>query len=148
LRAIGTAGLGLIAVLALSACGSPPPLSLVQLRTRATAICTATSRRTGRLAPPASAPAAASFLERGADLLAAESRQLRALHAPAADATAFTRALADLDATIAGLRAGAGALRQGDPAIEVKQFQPRIAQLEARQDQSWQVLGIPACAAH
>ena len=148
MRRLAALAVVLAALPVLSGCGSKPSLSLVQLRQQATAICTATARRTGRLTPPASAPAAAGFLDRGATLLAEEARALRKLQAPAGTAPAYARALASLDATIAGLRAEASALRRGDPSIEIRRFGPQIPPLETRQTEAFQELGMPACGAH
>jgi len=131
-------------------CGSnpaPPPLSLISLRTAATAICAATSTKTGRISPPASAAGAAAFLARGATLLKGESDQLRRLRAPAEWESEYRTALADLDSTVSELARAASDLRTGDPVIEIRLVRQRLPALQTKQDQSWKALGIPACEA-
>jgi hypothetical protein len=138
---IGRAGVGALAAAALAGCGSSA-LSPAQIRSRATNICTATARRTGRIATPTSPNDAATFLNRGITAIDREVVVLRAMHAggtarTAVDGTAAE--LATLRFTLKGLQA------ENDPVVAIKTLQARLEPIEQRTNAAWRSLGIPAC---
>jgi hypothetical protein len=136
------AGLGLVAAMTLTGCGSSS-LSPSQLRAVATRTCTLSARQLDRIATPTSAAAGQRFVDQGAHALGREVSELRAVHATGTfgEAVRLTgEELAALDFTVHGLRAG------NDPVVAIKTLQSRLGPIEARADEIWRSLHIPACA--
>ena len=140
-RWIARTGAGALATLALASCGSSS-LSPAQIRSRATKICTATARRTGKIATPASPDGGLVFLNRGIAAIDREVTQLRALHATGTARTAVDGTAAELAAlrfTLKGLHAS------NDPVITIKTLERRLAPIEQRTNAAWRKLDIRAC---
>jgi hypothetical protein len=138
---IGRAGVGTLTAAALAGCGSSA-LSPAQIRTRATHICTATARRTGKIATPTSPDDAVAFLNRGIAAIDREVVALRAMHASGTAKTAVDGTAAELGAlrfTLKGLQA------ENDPVVAIKTLQARLAPIEQRANAAWRSLDIPAC---
>ena len=130
---------------AIAGCGSTS-LSTRQLRSDASRICASAARTAVKIVPPSSPSAGAAFLRRGAAVLGPELSQLRTLHPPNAMARDYRTALGDFSEIVAAIREGARALASGgDPVIEIKTLQQRLADSEQRADAAWKALGIPAC---
>ena len=138
---VARAGVAALATLAVAACGSSS-LSAAQIRTRATKICTATARRTGKIATPASPSGGVGFLNHGISAISLEVAQLRALHATGMARTAVDGTAAELAAlrfTLKGLHA------DNDPVITIKTLERRLAPIQQRTNAAWRELDIPAC---
>jgi hypothetical protein len=138
---IGRAGLGALTAAALAGCGSSA-LSPAQIRSRATNICTATARRTGKIATPTSPNDAVAFLNRGITAIDREVAALRAMHATGAAKTAVDGTAAELAAlrfTLKGLQA------ENDPVVAIKTLQVRLGPIEQRTNAAWRSLDVPAC---
>jgi hypothetical protein len=130
---------------ALAGCGSAS-LSTRQLRGDASRICSFAARTAVKIVPPSSPAAGAAFLRRGAAVLGPELSQLRTLHPPSAMERDYRTALGAFSEIVAAIREGARALASGgDPVIEIKTLQQRLADPEQRADAAWKALGIPAC---
>lgn len=138
---LARAGVGALATLALAACGSSS-LSAAQIRSRATKICTATARRTAKIATPTSPAEAVAFLNHGIAAIGLEVSQLRALHATGTAQTAVDGTAAELAAlrfTLKGMHA------DNDPVITIKTLERRLAPIQQRTNAAWRKLDIPAC---
>jgi hypothetical protein len=140
--ALAAAGL----VLAVAGCGGGDSLSAKDLRTGAGSICAAARAQTNRIAAPSSPAGAALFLTRGVAVLRSERPQLQTLRPPdelghtwsnAMDA--FSQRLAAVSATVRDLARG------GDPVTAMKALQHKLTPIEAREDDAWQHLEVPAC---
>jgi hypothetical protein len=140
-RRVARTGAAALATLALASCGSSS-LSAAQIRSRATKICTATARRTGKIDTPASPGGGVAFLNRGIAAINLEVNQLRAMHATGTARTAVDGTAAELAAlrfTLKGLHA------DNDPVIAIKTLERRLAPIEQRTNTAWRTLDIPAC---
>lgn len=138
---IGRAGVGALTAAALAGCGSSA-LSSAQIRSRATNICTATARRTGKIATPTSPDDAATFLNRGITAIDREVVALSAMHPTGTAKTAVDGTAAELAAlrfTLKGLQA------ENDPVVAIKTLQARLGPIEQRTNAAWRSLDIPAC---
>jgi len=132
--------------LALAGCGSTP-LSLIQLRARAGAICTVSERRAAAIRAPRSPARAGAFLVAGIRTLEPEVRQLARLSAPAGTRSLYRGAIASVRAELSTLRGAVASLRAGGAASDVfGALERRLAPLERRADGAWRALGMPACA--
>jgi hypothetical protein len=137
--------LSVVSALALTACGSSS-LSDTQLRTSAGRICTTANRGTARVPSPTRPADAAAYLSRGVAVLAPELTQLRALHAPSDLAGDYRVAVDAAAAELAALRSAIKGLKTGgDPVVEIKTLQHRLAPLEARADNAWRSVDVDAC---
>ena len=140
-RACGLVTFGLIAALALAACGAGS-LTPAQVRARAGRICVNAANHLDAIRAPTATSGAQMFLRRGTAVLAPEVRGLRALHARGPVASA-ARAL---DGELAALRAALTGLRAGhDPVVAITTLQQQLAPLELRVNAAWRELRIPAC---
>ena len=131
-------------LMALIGCGGAP-LSLIQLRDRAGAICHAADRRLTAIPPPATPAGTRRFLSAGLAAMTPEVQHLRRLSASKdasdvyRDAVQATSAeLADVRRAVAALRAGAG------PVSTLRGLQAQLAPLENQADGAWQALEVPA----
>jgi len=143
-RALGRAG-SLAGILMVVGCGSSP-LSLGDLRSQASRICSASSARLERIPAPASPAKAGAFLTQGLATLHPELSQLQALQPANADAaiydatlTSFSRQLSYVTDAIHGLHRGE------DPLTVLKTLQHEISLVQSQENGGWQALGIPAC---
>lgn len=133
-------------VVGLSGCGSSGPTT-EQLRTRASAICTAAARQTGAIPTPILG-AVEPFLARGEAVLRVELGRLRALQPPAASATRYRRALDTVAQEVGELeRTRAELARGADQVDTVRALQRRLGALESESAAAWRALDIPACRA-
>ena len=140
-RASGLAALGLIAAVALAACGNSS-LTPAQVRARAGRICINAANHLDAIRAPTAASGAQTFVRRGIAVLAPEVRRLRALQTrgPVAGAVrALDGELAALRGTLTGLRSG------NDPVVAFKTLQRQLAPLELRVNAAWRTLRIPVC---
>ncbi len=140
--ALAAAGL----VLAVAGCGGGDSLSAKDLRTGAGSICAAARAQTNRIAAPSSPAGAAVFLTRGVAVLERERSQLQTLKPPddlrsawTTAMSAFSRRLAAVSRTVHDLRGG------DDPVTAMKTLQQKLTPIEAREDDAWQQLEVPAC---
>ena len=143
---IGPAALGLLLGLSLclSGCGSTD-LSSGQLHSRASSICSATARLTGRIRAPSSPQGGAAFLSQGIAVLGAELAQLRALHT---QSPAYRRAVTATDEEVKALQFALKGLRTGnDPVVTIKTLEQRLAPLQRGAAAAWRSLRIPKCVA-
>jgi hypothetical protein len=142
----GLLGAGVALALGVAGCGGDT-LSSQDLRTKATTVCSAATKRINLIAMPTSSTGGITFLKRGAAILRPELAALVRLHPPRAATTTYagslsglTQAVSALDATVAGLARG------DDPAVAFKSLQQQLAPIELQANQGWQALDIPACA--
>jgi hypothetical protein len=131
---------------ALTACGSAPAPSLVQLRKQGTSVCTRADRSFGRIATPGGEAAGAAFLRHGIAVLGPELRLLRTLTAPAEADDVYQSAISALASELTALKAAIHALaRQQDPVIAFKSLEHRMHPLATQANRAWQALEMPAC---
>ncbi|MBV9818532.1 MAG: hypothetical protein JOZ07_09315 [Solirubrobacterales bacterium] len=129
----------------LAGCGSGA-LSDRQLHSRATAICKRASARTDRIASPAMPSGSARFLSAGIAAIDPELTALRRLHAPGDMADDYRDALSASGAELAALRSSLHGLRAGDDAVTaIKSLQQQLEPAEARAQDAWSALHLPAC---
>jgi hypothetical protein len=141
------AAVAVLGVVALSGCGSSA-LSAGQVRSAATAACTAASRRTDQLPTPTQPSQSAAFLRGGIAALAPELTALAGLRPVPAQSADWSRALRAQDAELAALRAALRSLQRGaDPVATIAGLQRRLTPLEERAGGAWRALGVAACAA-
>jgi hypothetical protein len=134
----------LLAVLVVG-CGSAE-LSDVQLRQRATELCSTANRQTDRIATPPTPSAGVGFLDRGIVVFRSELARLRMLRPPSdlapayhTSVGAFSEELSDLESSARKLRAGA------DPVAQFRLLERELAPLEATENRAWSTLRVPAC---
>jgi hypothetical protein len=135
----------LVAVLVVGGCGSSP-LSLGDLRSQASRICSASSARLARIPTPASPAQAEAFLGRGIAALHPELSQLQALQPPSDDAAVYRATLTSFSTQLSYLTEAVHDLRSGeDPLIALKTVQREISTVQSQENGGWQALQIPAC---
>jgi len=134
----------LLAVL-IAGCGSTE-LSDVQLRKRATEVCSTANRQADRIATAPTPAAGIAFLDRGIAVFKPELARLRTLKPPSDLASdyrtsvgAFSQELSDLELTVHKLRAGE------DPVAAIRLLERWLEPLEATENQTWSALQVPAC---
>ena len=121
-------------------------LSAKDLRTGATAICAAARAQTNRIPAPASPAGATVFLTRGVTVLKTERSQLQTLKPPDDLKQTWTTAMGAFSRRLAALSTTARDLAGGDdPVTAMKTLQEKLTPIEAREDDAWQQLGVPAC---
>lgn len=129
-----------------SACGGVDKPTLAQLRSRATLICFAASQQSARIVTPTWNAGSQEFLKHGIGVLAPELRALRLLTPPTGAEEVYANALTAFSGELGALSRAVEALAQsGDPVLTFKALQHRLSPLEARADDAWQALQIPAC---
>jgi hypothetical protein len=142
-----TASAATLVALGLAGCGGSTSLSEKQLRSRATALCSAAARRAGRIPTP-KAPDGDGivFLKRGIGALKPELAALRTLRAPSelsavykASLEAFSKKIDALEKTVHKLHSGE------DPVVAWRTLQEHLTRLEATEDGAWRALQVPAC---
>ena len=134
-----------LAILAVSACGSMS-LSLVQLRTRATAICDRANRRMRAISPPKAESEAKAFLEQGASALASELDQLKPLSTSGAAGSVYRTAVSAVSGELAALQGAVKELGAGQLAVPVlRSLEQRLSPLQTQADGAWRALDIHAC---
>lgn len=139
--------LALLVGTGIAGCGGSSSLSVSQLRTRATRICTVAQRRTERISTPTLPGEGPRYLSRGIAVLTPELGDLRELSAPSGMAADFRTGVKALSAELRALRSSLNGLDTGnDPVVAIKTLQSQLAPLEARAGSAWVSLGIPACA--
>jgi len=144
----GLASVLATATLLLAGCGGAS-LSLIQLRSRASAICTAADRKLQAIPPPGSASNAGRFLSRGIGALAPEVRGLKALQVSGDARGVYTTGVRSVSAEVNALRAAARGLARAESTVSAfNSLQTRLGPLQKQADQAWQALGIPACTTH
>ncbi len=144
MRAVRRAGT-LAGVLLVVGCGSSP-LSLGDLRSQASRVCSASNVRLDRIPTPASPAQAEAFLTRGLAALRSELTQLQALQPPNEDAAVYRATLTSFSRQLSYLRDAIDDLRRGeDPLVALKTLQHEISSLQSQENAGWQALGIPAC---
>ncbi len=147
-RGCSAAGVLATAALLLAGCGSSS-LSLVQLRSRATAICATADRRLQAIPPPASEADGIRFLGRGIGALTPQVRGLKALSPPSEVRADYTRAVQAMSSELTALGSAVGSLRGGaDPVATFRALESRVRPLQAQADSAWRALQIPACTTH
>jgi hypothetical protein len=144
MRRAGAVLAPLLAVL-VAGCGSAE-LSDVQLRNRATRLCSTANRQADRIVTPATPSAAVAYLDRGIAVFRPELARLRTLRPPSDLATvyrtsvgAFSQELSALELTVRKLHGGA------DPVSAMRTLERHLAPLEATEDTAWTSLHVPAC---
>lgn len=148
-RSVGLVALAVLAAVAISACGSTPPPSLVQLQSQGNRICEASSGEIRRIHTPTSAAEGEAFLKRGIGVLGPELRQLRKLRAlaPTEASEVYGTAVTAFAAQLAALKGAVRALqRNQDPVLTFQALQQRLKPLESQADGAWEALQMPACA--
>jgi hypothetical protein len=109
-------------------------------------VCAGTGQRLARVDTPRSEAGGKAFLEHGVAALEPELGRLRALHAPSEAADAYRAAVGALAGELRALKGAVHALdRQQDPVIAFKTLQQRLGPLEARANDAWRALQMPAC---
>ena len=132
--------------LAVAGCGGGDSLSAKDLRTGATAICAAARAQTNRIPAPASPAGATVFLTRGVTVLKTERSQLQTLKPPDDLKQTWTTAMGAFSRRLAALSTTARDLAGGDdPVTAMKTLQEKLTPIEAREDDAWQQLAVPAC---
>jgi hypothetical protein len=136
-----------LTALVLAGCGSSPSLSEKQLRNRATALCAAAARKSGRITTPKSpAGDGVVFLNRGIAALKPELAGLRSLRAPDELSDVYRTSLAAFSKKIDALETTVHKLHSGeDPVVAWRTLQEHLAPLEATEDGAWRALQVPAC---
>ncbi len=130
----------------MAGCGGSATPSVLQLRARATRICSLASLDAERISTPRTESGGQAFLKNGIAVIGPELRRLRALGAPKDVAEVYGAAVADLGAELAAIRRTIHALaQQQDPVIAFKALQQRLAPLESQATDDWQALEVPAC---
>jgi hypothetical protein len=130
----------------LAGCGGTS-LSTSQLRARAARICGVAQLKADRIPTPTVPAQGASYLRLGIAVLAPEVKELRALPAPGDQAGAYRGALKAVAAEMRALRSSLKGLKDGnDPVVAIKTLQQQLRPLEARADEAWRSLAIPACS--
>ncbi len=144
MRRAGAVLAPLLAVL-VAGCGSAE-LSDVQLRNRATRLCSIANRQADRIVTPATPSAAIAYLDRGIAVFRPELARLRKIRPPSDLATvyrtsvgAFSQQLSELELTVRKLHGGA------DPVSAMRTLERHLAPLEATEDRAWTSLDVPAC---
>jgi hypothetical protein len=134
------------AALMLGGCGGGGPLSGDQLRSRATAFCSAAGRQTERIPTPSSPAGGAAFLKRGIAVLEPELRQLKTLKAPDDLAQVYSTGVGAFAQKLKALRAAVRELDSGaNPVTAMTALQQRLTPIETAEDGAWQALEVPAC---
>ena len=138
-----------VLALGLGGCGAtrPQPLSSLQLRAQAGAICSAASAAANAIPAPGWSDAP-RFLARGLAVLRPELVRLRSLHPTGAAETTYRLALSSFNAELDAIaRARVRLAHGGDPVLTVRRLQHELAPSEASARRAWQALGIPTCLA-
>ncbi len=131
--------------LPLCGCGSTP-LSLTQLRSRATPICLRGNRRLQAIGAPQSVAGAKAFLDKGAATLTRELDQLRGLTGSGAVGQVYKAALSAVGSEVVAIRSTVHALSHGaDTVPALRALSQRLTPLETQADNAWRALQIPAC---
>jgi hypothetical protein len=141
------AALGPIAALALAlgGCGSSS-LSTPQLRSAATRICAAATRRIDRIPTPTSPTGGTLFLKQGVAALTPELTALRRLSPPTDAARVYSTALTATSKELDALRTTLHELEAGgDPVTLIKTLQHLLTPLESQANSAWETLQIPGC---
>jgi hypothetical protein len=134
----------LLAVL-VAGCGSAE-LSDVQLRKRATELCSTANRQTNRIANPPAPAAASGFLDQGITVFRAELARLRKLRPPSDLASTYNTSVDALTGELSDLQFTARKLRAGqDPVVAIRQLERGLEPLEATENRAWSTLDVPAC---
>lgn len=142
-----TAGALALAALLVAGCGGSVSLSEKQLRSRATALCSAAARRAGRIPTP-KAPGGDGivFLNRGIAAMKPELAGLRTLRAPSELSDVYRTSLVAFSKKIDALEQTVHKLHSGqDPVVAWRTLQQHLSPLEATEDGAWRALQVPAC---
>jgi hypothetical protein len=140
--ALAAAGL----MLAVAGCGGGDSLSANDLRIGAGSICAAARAQTNRIAAPSSPAGGAVFLTRGVAVLKSERSQLKTLKPPDGLEPAWRTAMDAFSQRLGAVSAAVRDLaRGGDPVTAMKRLQQKLTPIEAREDDAWQQLEVPAC---
>jgi hypothetical protein len=138
-----------VLALGLGGCGAtrPKPLSSLQLREQAGAICSAASAAANAIPAPGwnDTP---RFLARGLEVLRPELVRLRSLHPMGAAGSTYRLALSSFDAELGAIARARVRLAHGaDPVLTIQRLQHELAPAEAIARRAWDVLGVPSCLA-
>jgi hypothetical protein len=126
-------------------CGSSR-LSSNQLRSQATAVCSAATRQTKRIPTPRSPAEGRVFLSRGIAVLTPELARLRRLEPPADVADVYRTSVQAFSHKLAALRATVHELRSGaNPVTAMAALEQRLAPIESSEDGAWRALEVSAC---
>jgi hypothetical protein len=137
--------LAVVIALAVTGCGSGSE-SARQFRQAATGICRPAARRGAGVKAPTAPPGVTAFLNRGVAVFTPELRQLRRLRPPRTLQTDYVKAIGSLADELAALRSAVSQLKGGADPIETTQaLQHRLTPIEARGDDAWRRLELPAC---
>lgn len=135
-----------VTAVALCGCGSDT-LTPRALRTRATALCAAAIRRSGRIPAPSSNAAGANFLAQGIAIFRPELDALRKLPPPHELAEAYRVALGDSTQQLDALIAAHSDLARGqDPVLVIHQLDVELSAINTRDAGAWQAVGAPTCS--
>lgn len=143
---IATAAIAVaITAVALSGCGSGT-VSPRALRARAGRVCTASVRRSDRIALPRTNSGGTAFLAQGIKIFQSELDALRKLAPPRDLATAFHIAVSDSRQQLDALIGTEHNLRHGDdPVVAIKQLDVELGAINDRDREAWRAVGVPAC---
>lgn len=138
---------GLATGIVVAGCGQAS-LSLIQLRSRAGAICVRANRRLDAIPVPSTPQSARAFLEQGIGRLTRQRAELHTLAPPHDVRDVYASATSALSGELAALHQAARALAapQPDPITIFRALQQRLAPLERQAADAWQALGVPACS--
>lgn len=140
-----SAGLALLAVAAVTGCGSVSA-SVIDLRRDAGTICRHTNRDFNPLPALPRQGQTVAFLDAGIARLRAELAKLRRVGPPAGVADVYRAALAAQGQELVVLRNTVQAIHQGeDPATAVKELGQQLGPLQRQANNAWQALEIPDC---
>jgi hypothetical protein len=140
-----SAGLGLLAMAAVTGCGSVSA-SVIDLRHDAGVICRHSNRAFNPLPALPRQGKTVTFLSAGAARLSAELKKLRRVGPPHDVADVYGAALAAQGQELVALRHAVQAIHRGeDPATAVKELGQRLSPLQSQANNAWQALQIPSC---
>jgi hypothetical protein len=132
-------------VLAAAGCGSPP-LSDIQLSSRAGAICARADRQLAAVTTPAGAAGGKGFLTRGIAALEPAVARLQALKPPKDDSDVYMAGVNALAGELAALKRAVKAIDRGqDTVLAFRELQQELTPLESQGKGAWNALQIPAC---
>ena len=140
-----SAGLGLVAVAAVTGCGSVSA-SVIDLRHDAGVICRHTNRAFNPLPALPKQGRTVAFLSAGIARLSAELGKLRRVGPPHDVADVYQAALAAQGQELGALRNAVRAIHRGeDPATAVRELGQQLRPLQSQANNAWQALQISSC---